>query len=292
MNPVIKTCLNVPLMIFLLVITSHAITGCTCGSNNQAQTLYDISYGADPRNRVDISLPAGRTLKTPVIILLHGGAWISGDKSDYNFLREYFSLRGFAVVSVNYRLARVTGKGFDDILEDISKVLILVTENSGSWVYSKDLVFIAGHSAGGHMALLYSFTRDPEGLIRGVVSFCGVTDLTDPDLKRAFDRMQIDDLKPGGRPFDLLEFMTGGSNEIKKVYSPLYVTGRVPVLLFTGKKDAIVPWQQSAALHNKMISEGFDSTLYIYPDMGHDITINYKKIMTVTEKWVRSRSGE
>ena len=94
------------------------------------------------------------------------------------------------------------------------------------------------------------------------------------------------------RPFDLLEFITGGSNEIKKSYSPLYVTSQVPVLLFTGKQDKIIPWQQSAALHKKMISEGFDSTLYVYPYMGHDITINYKKIMTVTEKWIRERSGQ
>ena len=276
----------------MLMITSPAATGCTGGSNNQAQTLYDIPYGADPLNRVDISLPAGRTLKTPVIILLHGGAWISGDKSDYNFLREYFSIRGFAVVSVNYRLARITGKGFDDILEDLSKVMVLVRDNSGNWIYSKDLVFIAGHSAGGHMALLYSFTRDPERRIRGVVSFCGVTDLTDPDLKRAFDRMQLGDLKPGDGPFDLLEFMTGGSSDAKRLYSPLYVTGRVPVLLFSGKLDTVVPWHQSGALHEKMISEGFDSTLYVYPDMSHDITINYKKIMTVAEKWIRAHTGD
>ena len=199
MNPIIKIYLNVLSIISLLIMASAGITGCTGRSNLPAQTLYEIQYGPDPQNRFDLSLPEGRTMDTPVIILLHGGGWTSGGKSDYDFLREYFSLRGFAVVSVNYRLARINGKGVGEILDDVSMVLTLVRKNSGSWTYSRDRVFIAGHSAGAHIALLYAFTRDPGRSIRGVISFCGPTDLTDPDLKQAFDRMQVDDIKPGSK---------------------------------------------------------------------------------------------
>lgn len=279
---------------FLLIVSllTTSAPGCTGRTGKQAQTLYNIPYGSDPLNVFDLSLPEGRTMDTPVIILLHGGAWISGDKKDFDFLREYFCTRGFAVFSVNYRLARLTGKGIDNILEDISGVVELARGKSGIWIYSKERLFIAGHSAGGHMALLYAFTHDSGRFIRGAVSFCGVTDLTDPELKRSFDRLQLDEVKSGKMPFDLVDFMTGGSSELKRRYSPLYMTSRVPVLLFTGQLDTVIPWQQSALLHRKMKSEGFDSTLHVYPDMGHDITVNYKEIMLLTEKWIKARSGD
>ena len=69
----------------------------------------DTSYGADAKQKMDIYLPANRsTTSTKVLIYVHGGAWIAGDKSDLNgagidSIRKRFP--DYAVFNVNYRLA-------------------------------------------------------------------------------------------------------------------------------------------------------------------------------------------
>lgn len=277
------------LIISTVTICSVTVSSCSGRPGNPAQEFLDLSYGSDPQNNLDLSLPGGRTMDTPVIILFHGGGWVSGDKSDFNYLRRYFCRRGFAVFSVNYRLASVEGKGVEFILKDVSEAIAFIREKSSGWIYSKDRIFLTGHSAGGHIALMYAFTLDTSRSIRGVVSFCGVTDLSDP-LLREFLRRRQPDVDPENRNFDLLDFITGGSVKAKMMYSPLYTTSRVPVILFHGKLDTIIPWQQSAYLHSRMISKGYDSTLYLYPDMTHDISIHYTEIMTIAEKWIRARS--
>lgn len=277
-----------------VVILSAALadSGCKPGKPAPSCIITDVQYGPDRENTLDISLPGGRTAATPVIILIHGGAWTGGNKSDFTFLRGYFYDRGYAAFSVNYRLAVTEGTGLRNILEDMDNIIAFVKEKSGEWTYSREVIFLAGHSAGGHIALLYSFTRSPEGTIRGVVSFCGLADLTDPELEKSLARMQEDETGPARRLFDRIGFITGPDRNMRKYYSPQFYTTNIPVLLFHGKKDAIIPWRQSENLHKVMKERGFDSTLYIYPDMGHDISPYYGKIMKITEGWIKERIPE
>lgn len=265
------------------------IVGCKPHRPLPSYTVCNISYGPDKENTMDISLPEGRTESTPVIILIHGGAWTGGDKSDFSFLRGYFCNRGFAAFSVNYRLARVKGSGLKNILDDMVYMIESIKEKSGYLKYSRDVIFLAGHSAGGHIAMLYSFSRAPEGTIRGVVSYCGLFDLTDPELVKFLSRMQENESTPVKNPFDRIGFVAGTDRQTRIEYSPQFFTRGIPVLLFCGKKDTIIPWRQSENLHKKMKERGFDSTLYVYPDMGHDITPYYGKIMKITEEWIRER---
>lgn len=277
-------------LVFTVLLAYASFTGaCTPQAHLPSYTMYDISYGADPQNMVDISLPEGRTRETPVVILIHGGAWISGDKSDFSFLREYLASRGYAVFAANYRLARITGTGFEDILDDIQRIIAFGKKKSREWTFSSETVFLAGHSAGGHIALLYAFTRDSGGAVRGVIAYCSPTDLTDPALKQSFDRLQMKDTPPGKEPFDLISFMTGPDPSLRREYSPVFIIKNVPVILFCGKQDKTIPWHQSAELHKKMKELGYDSTLCVYPDMGHDMTMHYKKIINKTEQWLRKR---
>lgn len=282
---------------FLLLLT--IIAGCRPQTQLPSYAMNDISYGPDRENTIDVSLPKGRTVDTPVIILIHGGAWTGGDKSDFAYLRGYFSRKGFAAFAVNYRLARVEGTGLRNILEDMDYAVAFIKEKSGEWTFSKKTVFLAGHSAGGHIALLYSFCRVREGSIRGVVSYCGFADLTDPELGMFLKRMDENENRTSNKngygyissnkPFDRIGFVAGREKSLRIAYSPQFIIGDVPVLLFCGKMDEIIPWRQSETLHNKMKERGFDSTLYVYPDMGHDITPHYGEIMKITEKWLRER---
>ena len=288
-----------PALIILLSAMIAFISGCKPPGALTSETIMDISYGSHRENTVDVSLPAGRNGDTPVIILIHGGAWTGGDKSDFAYLRGYFSRKGFAAFSVNYRLARVEGTGLRNILEDMDYAVDFIKGKSGLWTFSQKAVFLAGHSAGGHIALLYSFSRIMEGSIRGVVSYCGFADLTDPELETFLYRMDENENRilnkkengynPSKKPFDRIGFVAGRDRSSRVAYSPQIFIGNVPVLLFCGKMDEIIPWRQSETLHNKMKEQGFDSTLYVYPDMGHDISPHYGEIMKITERWLRER---
>ena len=275
------------IVLFAAALVTFA--GCSCHRPLPSCIMNDIPYGPDKENTMDISLPEGRTADTPIIILVHGGAWTGGDKGNFSYMRGYFFDRGFAAFSVNYRLARIPDTGFRNILDDMVNVLTFVKEKSGIWTYSHDTIFLAGHSAGGHIVLLYSFTRAPEKTIRGIVSYCGLSDLTDSELEMYLLRMQQNDADPAKRSFDRIRFLAGPDRKMRMVYSPVFFTRDIPVLLFCGKKDTIVPCSQSEKLHRKMKERGFDSSLYVYPDMGHDISPHYEKIMNITEQWLRER---
>jgi acetyl esterase/lipase len=177
----------------------------------------------------------------------------------------------------------------NDILHDMEQIVAYVKEKSGYWTFSRDTIFLTGHSAGGHIALLYSFSRAPEGSIRGVVSYCGLADLTDPELDKFLNRMHENHAPFSKKHFDRIGFVTGTDRNMRLAYSPQFITRDIPVLLFCGKMDDIIPWSQSKNLHKKMKERGFDSTLHVYPDMGHDITPYYGEIMKTTEQWIRDR---
>jgi len=277
--------------IIILSAAPAEFSGCKQHSSLSSYAISDVPYGKDRENTMDISLPEGRTDTTPVIILIHGGAWTGGDKKDMTFMRGYFSDRGFAAVSVNYRLARIKGAGLRNILDDMDSIIAYVKEKSRYLTFSRDVIFLAGHSAGGHIALLYSFTRAPERVVRGVISYCGLSDLTDPELETSLKRMQENENGHTGKQFDRIGFLTGPDRNMRALYSPIFNTRDIPVLLFCGKLDDVIPWSQSENLYKKMKERGFDSTLYVYPDMGHDITPYYGVIMKINEKWIRDRTG-
>src|SRR5690348_1751958 len=80
-----------------------------------AQNQANVAYGTDAAQKMDLYLPAGRsTDSTKLIILVHGGAWISGDKSDFALFLPIIQQRfpGYAVANINYRLATTAANHF------------------------------------------------------------------------------------------------------------------------------------------------------------------------------------
>src|SRR5690606_10005967 len=77
----------------------------------EATNLYDVSYGGNSAQKMDVYLPEGRSIETTkVFIYIHGGGWVQGDKSEFNGLLPYFQskLSDYAFISVNYRLCDTT----------------------------------------------------------------------------------------------------------------------------------------------------------------------------------------
>ena len=119
------------------------------------QRFDDIQYGLDPvENKLDVYRPKNAQGKIPVIVSVHGGGWVYGDKELYQFYGMTLAQRGFAVVNFTYRLAPEVK--FPAPLEDTNNVISWMYENQEEYGLDMDHVFMVGDSAGGHLCGLYS----------------------------------------------------------------------------------------------------------------------------------------
>lgn len=114
-----------------------------------------ISYGPeDVWNRLDVYRPKQRTGKLPVIVSVHGGGWVYGEKEGYQWYCMNLAQRGFAVVNFTYRLAPM--HQFPAQVEDTNLVFNWVLSHAGEYGFDKEAIFAVGDSAGGHILALYT----------------------------------------------------------------------------------------------------------------------------------------
>jgi len=137
----------------------------------------DISYGDDPRHRLDIYTPRDAAgAPHPVMIFIPGGGFIRGDKADRENIGQRFAREGIAVVVANYRLApkHVWPAG----AEDVMRVYQWVCDNAARLGFDPARIFLAGESAGAaHIATATMIRRfhPPQGLsIAGTILISGV----------------------------------------------------------------------------------------------------------------------
>ena len=124
----------------------------------------DILYGNDKRFKkwqlLDVYRPKaaveadGSLKKLPVIISVHGGSFVYGDKERYQFYCMNLAQRGFAVVNFSYRLAPEAK--YPSSVEDTEKVFQWVESNAAQYGFDTSNVFAVGDSAGGHLLAMYT----------------------------------------------------------------------------------------------------------------------------------------
>lgn len=230
------------------------------------QTLKNISYGTDTAQHLDLYLPAGRsTDSTKVIVLVHGGAWSTGDKTDFN---EYIPeikrrLPRYAIININYRLAVSSTTLFPTQENDVQTALNTIASKKDEYHFNVNKLVLMGASAGGHLVLLQAY-KHASPKIAAVVDLYGPTDLTDlynnPPLTIV--------------PYGLQSVIGGTPTTHAIIYqqsSPInFVTAQSPpTIIFHGTLDNLVPVSQSISLYTKLQGLGVISQLVIYPTEGH-----------------------
>jgi acetyl esterase/lipase len=155
-------------------------------AQQEVVVVNDIAYyeGADAdakKHKLDIYTPKG--LKDfPVVFFIHGGTWSSGDRKMYGNMGQMFASQGIGVVVISYRLSpAVTHPAH---IEDVAKAFAWTHANIAKYGGRADRIFVAGHSAGGHLTSLLA--ANPEYLkkhnlssknIRGIIPISGVYDI-------------------------------------------------------------------------------------------------------------------
>jgi arylformamidase len=133
---------------------------------------------ADKLNQLDVYMPK-KGSKSPVILWVHGGNWIGGDKSEIDKKPEFFTRKGYIFISVNHRLspeASYTGQA-----QDIANAIVWVYNNIIHYSGDKSKILLMGHETGAHLAATVvvndTYLKRAEGstsMIKGVVSVDGL----------------------------------------------------------------------------------------------------------------------
>ncbi|MCX6315742.1 MAG: alpha/beta fold hydrolase [Bacteroidetes bacterium] len=231
-------------------------------------TINNISYGSNASQKFDLGLPAGRTSATPFVVVVHGGGWATGDKSELTWLLNGLKQRGFAVANINYRLTLNTPDNYKMQIDDLDSAAHFALRLSTLHTFNGQKFYIVGHSAGGHLSLAYAYTRNADGKIKAAGSLAGPTDL----FAMSYYNFNIYNiiLQPFlGVP---LIPVTTASEQRYKSCSPQYQATATspPTIFFHGDVDPVVNISQSTSMVAKLNTLGVDKKMITYPLTFHD----------------------
>ena len=231
----------------------------------------DVSYASlSPAQKLDIYLPDEGDGPFPVIVSIHGGAFMGCDKGDMQVMPMLEGLkRGYAVVAVNYRLSGEAQ--FPALVHDVKAAIRWIRANAASYNFDPTRIAAWGGSAGAYLAsMLGTSTGIPtlEDLsmgnseqpshVQAVVAWFGPTDFLkmDEQLIQSGLAPQEDQRHNGeNSPESLLlgEKITEIPEKVKAANPETYIRpGTPPFFIQHGTKDAIVPVQQAIELAGKL----------------------------------------
>lgn len=254
--------------VFSVIVTFIIVLACSRKSINQL-ILQDVYYGSDSLQTMDVYLTENRTEQTPLVVLVHGGGWMSGDKKDADFMRQVCFANGINVVNINYRLSKpgVLGIHYKEMMADIDSAVSFIIDHADNWNIRKSKYVFWGGSAGAHLSLLYAYNYDVRNAVSLVITLGAPT---------RFDAKSMEGAKHGDIQ-GLLPLITGKPwnsdpeplDEAYKEASPYFGKNLKPSFLIHGEKDDIVPKQQSIMMSELLKQKNIADTLVILPNGGH-----------------------
>ncbi len=255
----------------------------TIDLQNHAAQIHNLYYTErQPRSvnqTMDLYLPLDKSVKPPypVVMWIHGGSWLYGDKTMDCLACQLFA-RKYAVASVNYRLTNEIG--FPAQINDVKAAVRFLRANAGKYKLDGDRIGVWGASAGGYLAAILGTSGDVKELegsaghnkqssrVQAVVDWCGPTDLNTaqsqagPNNKIRFDG-------PGTAVYNLM----GARMDKKSLASASPVTyaskDDPPFLIMHGDLDDAIPAAQGEELYQTLKNAKVDVSYHLLKGYGH-----------------------
>jgi acetyl esterase/lipase len=275
--------LNLSLFIALLSLT-------TCSqaqSTNPKQDIFpkgttfigNMPYAGDTlkKHLLDIYLPPVVKSSYPLIIWVHGGAWMLNDKyADMGYMTNTlngFMDKGYAVASIDYRHS--TTAPFPAQIQDCNQAVEFLYQNAAKYKLDRDKIALIGFSAGGHLASLLALSNNnnikefyhdgkkPDFKIKLVLDFYGPSDFL------SLKGIEVNDAKSPVN--QLLGAWVFDRPDLAKKASPITYIDKndPPFLIVQGEKDESVNYTQSVSLSLHLKLASVKNELIIVPNAPH-----------------------
>jgi arylformamidase len=154
----------------------------------------DIAFGPSAVEKLDLF--AGPDADAPLYVFIHGGYWYSLDKSDYSYVAQGMRPHGYATAVINYGLA--PAYDMDEIVRQNRAALAFLWRHAAELAFDRGRIYVAGHSAGGHLAAMLMATDWPQfagdlptDLVKGVCAIGGIFDLEPIRLSYLNDKVRL-----------------------------------------------------------------------------------------------------
>jgi acetyl esterase/lipase len=255
-----------------------------------ARKMFDLSYASlSPAQKLDIYWPAEGNGPFPVILSIHGGAFMGGDKRDIQLTPMLAGLsRGYAVVGINYRMSGEAK--FPALVHDVRAAIRWVRAHAATYLFDPNRLATWGGSAGGYQSLMAGVSdgipelddlslgnADQPGHVQAVVDWFGPTDFLKMDEQLAESGLGPDPNDPHSGPNSpesrlLGQQITEIPDLVHAANPETYVRPALPPFFIQhGDHDATVPHQQSVNMAAKLTAAlgPQNVTLELLPGVGH-----------------------
>ena len=271
----------------------------------ETRMIQNVAYAGDTlkKHQLDIYLPAKAGAATPLIVWVHGGAWMLNDKyADMGYMKNTIRTildKGYAFASIDYRYS--TTAPFPAQIQDCNQALTFLYRNAEKYNYDKNRIALIGFSAGGHLASLLALSnnnpapdfyadRKPAAFrIKTVIDFYGPADLLAMMPRAGSLSDSISD--PESR---LLGATPLHRPDLAKRASPVTYIDKndPPFLIIHGQKDESVPPAKSILLSSWLTLAHVKNKVIIVPDAPHygamfDSDFNRKAIFEWLETYLK-----
>lgn len=242
------------------------------GGDYDVETHLNIPYNegsdADPRkHKLDLFVPKG-VKEFPVLFFIHGGAWTTGDRKLYSYFGKVFARNGIGTVVTSYRLSpRVKHPAH---IEDVARAFAWTHKNIAKYGGRTDRIFVAGQSAGGHLAaLLCTDAR-----------YLQAHGLTLKAIHAAIPISGIYTFRPNE-----MALIVGQGAEAAANASPInHVSGdEPPFLILLAQSDIPRCDQMSIDLRDSLAANGVSAECLTIPDRNH-LTIIFQMALSDSDR--------
>lgn len=229
----------------------------------------DVAFGTggDRELRCDVYSPPEPVEGAAAVVLVHGGAWRSGDRTQLRGYGILLGRMGYVCIAPEYRLTPEAA--WPAQIHDVKAAVRWVRSHADQLGVDPGRIAVQGNSAGAHLALLVAATPgieefEGDGGSPGIDTSVGAVMAIYPPTRFA--------TRPGVRGAVPLAALTeAGDDTIALAASPLSHVGpdHPPTLLIHGTADATVPWQASLVLHEALMAAGVPVDLHLVADQPH-----------------------
>lgn len=227
----------------------------------QSERTEGLSYGDNPRQKLDVYRPLIAHGTAPVVVFFYGGNWVAGERADYAFIGRSLAAHGIITVVADYRLYPEVR--YPDFLKDAAQAVAWARRHAAQYGGDPQRLFVMGHSAGAYNAAMVAL--DPRWLaahgmtpadVRGWIGLAGPYDflpIENPTTKPVF---HFPDTPPDSQPV----------RHVSK-QSP-------PALLIAAKSDKLVnPQRNTGRLAQALRAQQVPVTELYYDRVSHTTLI-------------------